>query len=101
MRETEQGRTDQYLIYYIESAAPVISKVNMLDFMRLTCMDLDKEKMQKIRNLLKSHPKGLSISEISSRLNMNRNSVAKYLELLSISGKVEMQEFGSSKVYYL
>lgn len=64
-------------------------------------MDLDQDKLQKIRSLLKFNPKGLSISEISSRLRLNRNSVAKYLELLSISGQVEMQSYGSAKVYYL
>jgi PAS domain S-box-containing protein len=64
-------------------------------------MDLDQDKMQKIRSLLKFNPKGLSISEIATRLKLNRNSVAKYLELLSISGQVEMQSYGSAKVYYL
>jgi PAS domain S-box-containing protein len=73
-------------------ASPVIDRERM---------DLDQDKMQKIRSLLKFNPKGLSISEIATRLKLNRNSVAKYLELLSISGQVEMQSYGSAKVYYL
>jgi PAS domain S-box-containing protein len=64
-------------------------------------MELDQDKLRKIRNLLKLHQKGLSITEISSRLKLNRNSVAKYLELLSISGQVEMHSYGSAKVFYL
>lgn len=64
-------------------------------------MDLDQDKLRKIRSLLKLNQKGLSITEIASRLKLNRNSVAKYLELLSISGQVEMHSYGSAKVFYL
>ncbi|MDD1673345.1 MAG: PAS domain S-box protein [Methanomicrobiales archaeon] len=32
---------------------------------------------------------------------MNRNSVAKYLEILLISGHVEMRSFGAAKVFFL
>jgi PAS domain S-box-containing protein len=34
-------------------------------------------------------------------VNMNRHSIAKYMEMLTISGHVEMRSFGPSKVYYL
>ncbi|WP_292421794.1 PAS domain S-box protein, partial [Methanoregula sp.] len=43
----------------------------------------------------------MSITEISRQLRMNRNSVAKYLEILLISGHVEAKQFGTSKVYTL
>jgi predicted transcriptional regulator len=50
---------------------------------------LEENIITRIKILLQPHPKGLTITEISSRLKMNRNSVAKYLEVLLISGQVE------------
>lgn len=55
----------------------------------------DGEFLNRIRGLLKIYPRGLTISEISQRLKCNRNSVAKYLEILQISGTVEMQQMGT------
>jgi PAS domain S-box len=62
---------------------------------------LDQDKITKIKNLLKFRPKGLTISDISQQLKMNRNSVAKYLEILLISGHVEMRTFGAAKVFFI
>ena len=64
-------------------------------------MILDQEKISRIKKLLKSRPKGLTISDISQVLRLNRNSVAKYLEILLITGQVEMRLYGNAKVYYL
>jgi PAS domain S-box-containing protein len=64
-------------------------------------MILDQEKITRIKRLLKSRPKGLTISDISAALKINRNSVAKYLEILLITGQVEVKVFGNAKVYYL
>ncbi|WP_342677878.1 sensor histidine kinase [Methanofollis sp. UBA420] len=55
----------------------------------------------RIIELLREEPRGLSTSEISRRLGMNRNSVAKYLNMLVVSGRLEMQEVAVAKVYYL
>ncbi|PKL60230.1 MAG: hypothetical protein CVV33_03730, partial [Methanomicrobiales archaeon HGW-Methanomicrobiales-4] len=38
---------------------------------------------------------------ISQRLKMNRNSVAKDLEILEMSGCIEMRQMGAAKVFYL
>lgn len=59
------------------------------------------EFLNRIRGLLKIYPRGLTITEISQRLKCNRNSVAKYLESLQISGVVEMQQMGAAKVFFL
>ena len=59
------------------------------------------EFLNRIHGLLKIYPRGLTISEVSQRLKCNRNSVAKYLEILQISGTVEMQQIGAAKVFYL
>jgi PAS domain S-box-containing protein len=64
-------------------------------------MILDQEKISRIKKLLKARPKGLTISDISHYLKINRNSVAKYLEILLITGQVEMRMYGNAKVYYL
>ncbi|NYT16828.1 MAG: PAS domain S-box protein [Methanomicrobiales archaeon] len=64
-------------------------------------MILDQEKITRIKRLLKARPKGLTISDISHNLKINRNSVAKYLEILLITGQVEMRMYGNAKVYYL
>jgi PAS domain S-box-containing protein len=64
-------------------------------------MILDQEKITRIKKLLKARPKGLTISDISQNLKINRNSVAKYLEILLITGQVEMRMYGNAKVYYL
>ena len=64
-------------------------------------MILEQENIARIKNLLKFKPKGLSISDISHNLKMNRNSVAKYLDLLLVSGQVEMRNYGTAKIYFL
>ncbi|QSZ67484.1 PAS domain S-box protein [Methanofollis aquaemaris] len=57
------------------------------------------EKLREIRRILRRNPKGLSISDISRKVGLNRNSVAKYLEMLLISGQAEMRTYGAAKVY--
>jgi PAS domain S-box-containing protein len=64
-------------------------------------MQPDQEKFDKIKRILKSNPKGCTIMELSRKLNTNRNSVAKYLEMLLVSGQVEVETFGTAKVYVL
>jgi len=64
-------------------------------------MILDQEKFERIKMILKSNPRGQTILEISKKLNMNRNSVAKYLEVLRISGQVEMETIGAAKVFVI
>jgi len=63
-------------------------------------MEEYQEEISRIRALLGSHPEGLSITDISSQLQMNRNSVAKYLDILQIQGAVDGRKRGTSKVYY-
>lgn len=62
---------------------------------------LDQEKINRIRQVLKWHPRGMTISDIKTQVKMNRNLVAKYLDMLLISGHVEMQIIGAAKVYYI
>jgi len=62
-------------------------------------MILDQEKIARIKKILKFKPRGMNISEIALQLQMNRNSVAKYLEILFMNGEVEAKKLGTSKVY--
>lgn len=61
----------------------------------------DQEITEKIKQFLKWQPRGMTISDLSSKLNLNRNLTAKYLDRLLISGGVEMQNIGAAKVYFL
>ncbi|WP_406670186.1 PAS domain-containing protein [Methanolobus sp. ZRKC4] len=54
-----------------------------------------------IKNVLKDNPRGLSVTDISKKIGINRNTVAKYLEILRISGHIEMESIGTAKIYYL
>src|SRR5512136_1908051 len=62
---------------------------------------IDQEKMERIKALLKTHPRGLSITNLASITGLNRNLIAKYLDMLVISGQVEIQQYGPAKVYFL
>ncbi len=64
-------------------------------------MSLEADTLVKIKSLLKTHSRGLTISDISSRSKMNRNSLAKYLEILEVSGQVESRTFGTARVFLL
>ena len=62
---------------------------------------LDQEKVDRIKRLLKWHQRGMTISDLASEMKINRNLVAKYLDMLLIAGQVEMQVIGAAKVYFL
>ncbi len=62
-------------------------------------MDTRQETIKKIKTLLRFHRNGLTISDLAEKLRLNRNSTAKYLEILLISGEVNLNTFGPAKVY--
>lgn len=64
-------------------------------------MTEDRQVLSTIESLLRQHPKGLTTSAITRHLNGNRNSTAKYLEVLLSSGVAERKQVGASKVYTL
>jgi PAS domain S-box-containing protein len=61
------------------------------------------EKLQtesfKILDILKNSPHGMSVTEIARIINKNKHSVGRYLEVLQVSGQVEMRMFGKAKVF--
>ena len=64
-------------------------------------MGKDEDEIAKIKELLKNEPRGMSIRQITDELPVNRNLVAKFLDMLLVSGQVEMRTVGMAKMYYL
>ncbi|WP_301662975.1 sensor histidine kinase [Methanoculleus frigidifontis] len=62
--------------------------------------DTTRKELSRIRNILTSNPRGMSISDISEEMGLNRNSVAKYLNMLLVGGHAEMRTVAAAKVYY-
>ncbi len=56
--------------------------------------------LEKVLEIIRKHPKGCTIREISEELGINRNAVAKYLDVLHVAGQVEMRRIGPAKVYF-
>ena len=54
-----------------------------------------------INDLLKKNPEGMSVTDISKALNKNKNTIGRYLDILLISGQVDMRTYGMAKVFTL
>jgi len=63
-------------------------------------MDDYQQEISLIKKVLKENPKGMTVTDISRKIKINRNSVAKYLDIMRISGHVEMITFGPAKVFF-
>lgn len=63
-------------------------------------MESYQKELALIRTILKKNPKGMTVTDISREMDINRNSVAKYLDILLISGHAEMITFGPAKVFF-
>jgi PAS domain S-box-containing protein len=59
-----------------------------------------QEELAEIKTILKNNPKGMTVTDIAREMHTNRNSVAKYLDILLISGHAEMVTFGPAKVFF-
>lgn len=59
-----------------------------------------QKELEKIIIIIKNNPRGVTIKEISEKINVNRNAVGKYLDVLQMEGKVDVKKFGRSHVYF-
>ncbi|WP_440949339.1 PAS domain S-box protein [Methanosphaerula subterraneus] len=59
------------------------------------------EELRRIREILKQIPQGMSVTEIARALGKNKHSVGRYLDILRVSGYVEMRNYGMAKVFTL
>lgn len=64
-------------------------------------MDCYAEELEKIMAVLKTSPRGMSVSDIAAHLSLNRNTVSRYLDMLRISGQVDMKNYGKAKVFFI
>jgi PAS domain S-box-containing protein len=58
-----------------------------------------QQELVAIKDLLKRNPEGMSVTDISKALRKNKNTIGRYLDVLLISGQVEMRTYGMAKVY--
>ena len=63
-------------------------------------MDDYQQEISLIKKTLKENAKGMTVTDIARKIKVNRNSVAKYLDIMRISGHVEMITFGPAKVFF-
>ncbi|MEM0493059.1 MAG: PAS domain-containing protein [Candidatus Thermoplasmatota archaeon] len=63
-------------------------------------MESYKQELTQIKEILQNNPKGMTVTDIARAVNINRNSVAKYLDILLASGQAEMITFGPAKVFF-
>ncbi|MFH8108983.1 MAG: helix-turn-helix domain-containing protein, partial [Candidatus Aenigmatarchaeota archaeon] len=68
--------------------------------MKIKNIEYDTKNAQKIFELLEKSPRGLTISEISKELGLNRHTVTKLLERMLIEKKVNYEEKGPAKIFY-
>lgn len=54
-----------------------------------------------ILSLLRDNPRGMSVTEIAEAAHLNRNTIARYMDTLLVSGQVEMRTFGKAKVFFI
>jgi len=63
---------------------------------------LNEELSRKILQVLKeAYPLDLPIEEVANKSGIHRNTVAKYLAVLSAEGKIELRSVGKAKLYRL
>lgn len=63
-------------------------------------MGSTEAELDRIRDVLRSHRKGLTIAEIARLISLNRISTSKYLNMLLAAGHAEMRVHGPSRVFY-
>ncbi len=64
-------------------------------------MVFNRNQSSSILEALKASSRGMNVTEVAKATGLNRATVAKYLEMLFISGHVDMRTFGTSKLYYI
>jgi PAS domain S-box-containing protein len=66
----------------------------------LKVVETYQKELSQIKTILKNNPKGMTVTDIAHEIKINRNSVAKYLDVLLISGQADMVTFGPAKVFF-
>jgi PAS domain S-box-containing protein len=53
-----------------------------------------------ILKILKFEPKGMTITDLSEKIGISRNSISRHMDMLLVSGQVELRNIGTAKVFY-
>ena len=64
-------------------------------------MDSYADELSGILEVLKETPRGMSVSDIADKIGVNRNTVSRYLDILRVSGQVDMKTYGKAKVFFI
>lgn len=67
----------------------------------VTMMQDYKQELTQIRDVLKKNLSGMSVTDIARALKKNKNTIGRYLDIMLISGQVNMKTFGMAKVFTL
>ena len=60
-----------------------------------------QQELASIKDLLRQNPEGMSVTDIAKALKKNKNTTGRYLDILLISGQVDMRTYGMAKVFTL
>ena len=63
-------------------------------------IDADEQIKQKILSILKDHPEGLTIKDLSDFLKIHRQTVTKYIFELKGMGMIHRRPVGSAILHY-
>jgi len=64
-------------------------------------METADNEITRIKEVLLENPRGMNIKEISAAVTMSRNSIAKYLDVMTAAGQFEVRYVGNAKLFYL
>jgi predicted hydrocarbon binding protein len=65
-----------------------------------TQLDL-RDIRRRVLNVLEDSPSGLTTMEIGERLGINRMTMAKYLEMLQLTGAIKRKKISSASLWYV
>lgn len=63
-------------------------------------VDYDTKNANRVLKILKESIRGLTITDIANKLNLNRHTVTKILDRLLIEKRVDYDEKGPAKIFY-
>ena len=63
--------------------------------------NMENDFRERIVDLLRSHPSGLTILDIANSLDANRNTITKYIYELSGAGVIAQRKIGTAKLCLL
>lgn len=62
--------------------------------------EYDSENTKKVLEILNENTRGITITEISSKLSLNRHTITKILDRMLIEKRVDYDEKGPAKIFY-